>query len=113
MPRFGKGDLLRLAHDGAPDGKPLPGRRRPHRLRLQLERGAGAVLARQARVHGEIHGGVEHDGMDAGLDDPVRIAGERLRFPGGARPPGPVVVLDPVVLERDADRREYWHPTVT
>jgi len=55
--------------------------RASHRLGLQLESRTGAVPAQEASVDGEDHRRVQHDGVDAGLDDALAVAGHRLSAP--------------------------------
>ena len=74
--RLAVGDLLGHAHDLAPQREGVALHGGAHALGLHLERAPGAGPAGQGGVDGEVHGGIEEEGVDAGLGDPVRVAGQ-------------------------------------
>ena len=75
--RLAVGHLPGHADHLAPHGRSRPERGRAHGLRLHLEGAPGPVTPGEGGVDGEVHGRVEDQGVDAGLDDAVGVAGQR------------------------------------
>ena len=81
------------------------------RLGLHLEGAPGAVLAREGGVDGEVHAGIEEEGVDAGLGDPVGVAGQVGRGEGPGDP-AEVLPVDAVAGEGPADQLDDRHAPV-
>ncbi len=109
--RLAVGDLLRHPDHLTPQQVLVPHRGGAHALRLQFERATGARLARKRGVDGEVHARIEEEGMDAGLRDPVRIAGH-VRRSEASGDPAQVLPVDAIGREGPTDDGDDRHAAV-
>ncbi len=105
------GHLLGHAHHLAAEGVRLALERRTHAFGLHLERAPGAGLARESGVDGEVHGGIEKEGVDPGLVTPWGLQARSVGDEGAGHP-AEVLAVHAVAGEGAADQLDDRHAAV-